>query len=211
MRPMQPLLLAAVVMLSACAGISAYSARVPYSDRLLTDLGIPLEARPALQYYSSREIRLARVLVDGEAGVRRGRLVSDRHRRLEELVIDAGTPGVVVGHGEQWLAVSFAPGTYLYFVASPQRRGWLLDSDAVDGSYCLYSPNWRWDGTGTVLLGGDGKWQAMEPSRHACLLIDREALDSLEQRRKVLPGRWLYQGPDLGVRSPFEGRWRRED
>lgn len=208
--PVQPirliLLLFAAVIASGCAS-DGISARVPYTDRLLKELQIGPDARPALQYYLSRDIHLVRAAVRGDAGVSRGRLISDATRVLDEVIIERGSPGVVVGSGRDWLAVSFAPGTYLYFVSRPQANNWLYEPDAISGRYYLYARNWRWN-SGTVWLG-DRTYQAVDDSRGAFLLVDREDLAQTRERKRVLPGRWLYQDSDYTVQEPWSrNRWR---
>lgn len=200
------LIVATGAAVAGCAH-DTFSARVPYTDGLLKQLQIGPGARPALQYYLSRDIHLVRAAVRGDAGVSRGRLVSDATRMLDEIIIERGSPGVVVGGGRDWLAVSFAPGTYLYFVSRPQAHDWLYESDAISGRYYLYSKDWRWD-SGTVWLG-DHTYQAVDGSRGAYLLVDREDLAQTREHRRVLPGRWLYSDSDYRVRDPYSGaRWR---
>ncbi len=201
-KPLIRLLLAATVSgLSGGCADSHYSARVPYTDRLLQELDIPLEARPALQYYLSRDVHLVRARVRGDSGVRQGRVISGAEREFEEVTIERGTPGVAVGMGRDWLAISFSPGTYLYFVSRPQQHEWLYDGEAVSGRYYLYSRDWKWD-SGTVWLG-DRSYQAVDGSRGAFLLIEREQLERSQTRRQLLPGRWLHRDGDWRPRGPY--------
>ena len=192
------LALAAVLVLGACASAppsdeggmlpEGYSERLAYTDGLASGYKVSGDQRKLLQYYVSDTIHLVRTLSGGDSGVRDGRLVSSSAKNIEEIVIDSGTPGVVLASGPRWMAVSFEPGTYLYFVSEAPRSVWLGKEYDRD-RYYLYLPDWNGQG-GTVKLG-NVRYTAVGDSIRSHLIVDRESFDSTEARQARLPGRLL--------------------
>lgn len=186
MRLLLPLLLAASLV-----GCSAplYSERIPFTDTLVREWNLQPHHRQQLQYYVSHPIRLIRSFSASEQGIRQGRLLDSGGRTVEEIVIDGGTPGIVLASGPNWMAVSFHPGTYLYFVSNQTRIApWLGHTWAAD-RYYLYLPDW--DGrAGTVMLG-NGQWSAIDHSVHAHLLVERESVFDARSTVYRQPGRIL--------------------
>lgn len=165
------------VLLGACAGGGA-SERLVYSDTLARSYQLGSESPRALQYYVSDNIRLIRGRSAGERGIADGRLVDRAAMSVEEVIVDSGTPGVVVGGGNGWLAVSFERGSYLYFVSGPQQD-----------AYYLYVPDWN-GSQGTVRLG-DWSYTAVGDSAKAHLLVGRDSFAQRQNRQAKLPGRKL--------------------
>ena len=173
--------------------------RLAFTDGLISEYQLDSRAKPQLQYYLLHTIRLVRSINEGDKGIARGRLISDNGLWYQEIVIPRGTPGVAVGSGQDWLAVSFSPGTYLYFISRGQNYDWLWDTDrAASGRYYLYASDWRGE-FGTIRIG-EVDFQAIDDSHIAHLLVDKRALYSEQSDRRVLGGRRLY--PD-----DFEGRY----
>lgn len=179
------------LLLQACANQQTYADRVAYTDGLQYEFRLGSDGQRYLQYYTSHNIRLLRAVTEGEKGISQGRLISQNGQWLQEIVIPRGTPGIAVGSGSDWLAVSFAPGTYLYFVNRPQERDWLWSDDPTgEGRYYLYAPYWR-DGYGSVQVGSH-RYQAVDDSLKAHLLVDRQSNFAAQQDKRVLHGRRLY-------------------
>lgn len=180
------------LLLSACASNQTQVAdRIAYTDGVESEYRLGDTGKRHLQYYSSHTIRLVRALTDGDKGIRQGRLISDNGQWLQEIVIPRGTPGISVGSGPDWLAISFAPGTYLYFVNRPQNQDWLWTDDAgIEGRYFLYAPEWR-GGYGRVQVG-NVPFEAVDGSLNAHLLVDRQSLFQMQEDKRVLGGRRLY-------------------
>ena len=181
-----------VLLLGACAsGQTHYADRIAYTDGVGGEYRLGETGKRHLQYYNSHTIRLVRAITDGDKGISRGRLISQNGQWFQEIVVPRGTPGIAVGSGPDWLAISFAPGTYLYFVNRPQNHDWLWTEDAgIEGRYYLYAPEWR-DGYGRVQVGNT-PFEAVDDSLNAHLLVDRQSAYQMQEDKRVLGGRRLY-------------------
>lgn len=182
-----PLLLPGMGLLAGCAG-QRYAERLPFTDGLSAEYRLSGAHKRQLQYYVSDTIRLVRSRSGGETGVRDGRLVSRSARDIEQIVIDGGTPGVVLASGSNWMAVSFERGSYLYFVSNANRSAWLGD-DQIEDAYYLYLPDYNGQG-GTVRLGNQA-YTATDDSFRAHLLVRRESMSDVSARQSRQPGRHL--------------------
>lgn len=186
----KPWLIALAALGSAACATDAVNERLAFTDAVIRDYSLTETQKSRLQYYTSDRIRLARASSSGLRGIGDGKLIERGNTQVQDIDIPSGAPGVVVGSGPNWLAVSFDPGSYLYFVSSQatvnspywrDRRG--------SERYYLYAPDW--DGrAGTVKLGNE-RYQAVESSINTYLLVDREALYDGESRSATLSGRWL--------------------
>ncbi len=179
------------LLLNACAvGPDPIAERLAFTDSLARDYNLGDPHKRALQYYTSEHIILARSAFNNVRGVGDGMLIERGRTNVQDVQIAAGTPGVLLGSGPNWLAVSFEPGTYLYFVSSQHHVNspYWNDGRGPD-RYYLYAPDW--DGrAGSVRLGNE-HYQAVERSIDAFLLVDREALYSADTRSSQQAGRWL--------------------
>lgn len=184
----------ALGLLTALGGCASQQVveQLPFSDSLIEDYGLGESQKQRLQYYLSRPITLARSSSSAVRGIADGRLVDHGQRAIERLDVAANTPGVVVGSGANWLAVSFEVGSYLYFVSgqaalqSPYRS-----EQREPGRYYLYAPDW--DGRAGTVQVGNQSYQALGTSMDAYLLVDRESLHETDSQGRVLSGRLLDQ------------------
>jgi hypothetical protein len=166
-----------------------YEERLSFTDGLASEHHVSSEQRKQLQYYVSDTIRLVRSASGGQTGISNGRLVASSSQAVREVVIDSGTPGVVLASGPRWMAVSFEPGSYLYFVSEAPRSIWLGD-EYVHDRYYLYLPDWNGN-SGTVRLG-NSNYVAVDGSARAHLMVDRESFSNVDARQSRQPGRLLY-------------------
>ena len=189
---LQPLLtgIAAALLLSACASGREVDEQLAFSESLIRDYGLAEPHKRRLQYYVSEPITLARSASSSMRGIADGRLVDRGARDIDKLHVASGTPGVVVGSGPNWLAVSFEPGSYLYFVSNQPRLNSPYWDDRRDGDrYYLYAPDW--DGRAGTVKVGNASYQALGRSIDAFLLVDRDSLYTTDSRDRVLSGRLL--------------------
>ncbi|MDP3859891.1 MAG: hypothetical protein Q8Q73_19190 [Stagnimonas sp.] len=189
---LQPLLIsvAAALLLSACASGREVDEQLAFSESLIRDYGLAEPHKRRLQYYVSEPITLARSASSSMRGIADGRLVDRGARDIDKLHVASGTPGVVVGSGPNWLAVSFEPGSYLYFVSKQPRLNSPYWDDRRDGDrYYLYAPDW--DGRAGTVQVGNASYQALGRSIDAFLLVDRDSLYTTDSRDRVLSGRLL--------------------
>ncbi|HEX4871688.1 MAG TPA: hypothetical protein VFV27_05175 [Nevskiaceae bacterium] len=176
-------------LLGACAGLPDPQAdRLAWTDGLAQEFQLSADDRRRLQYFVSDTIRLVRSESAGQMGIRDGRLVSIGERAVDEVVVDRGTPGVLLANGPGWMAVSFEEGSYLYFSTQISRYAWL--GEAYDGNrYYLHLPNWN-GREGTVSLAGQ-TYTAIGDSGAAHLLVDREAFFDARSAQRVQRGRLI--------------------
>jgi hypothetical protein len=173
--------------IAGCAGLG-HAEKLAFSDGLSAEYHLGAEHKRMLQYYVSDTIRLVRSASGGESGIRDGRLYSSSSRAIDQVIIGSGTPGVVLASGPNWMAVSFAPGSFLYFVSHADRSVWLGDG-YVDDRYYLYLPDFNGQ-AGTVRLG-NAVYTATDDSFRAHLMVDRESFSDVDAQQARLPGRYL--------------------
>ena len=183
--------LASLGWVSGCASVpDAVAEQVAMSDSLISEYGLDDDHKKRLQYFLAGPITLVRSASSSVRGIADGRLVDRGDRAFRELEIPAGSPGVVVGSGPHWMAVSFGPGNWLYFVSNQQRINSPYYKDARDADrYYLYAPDW--DGRAGTVKINDISYQAIGQSMDAFLLVDRESLFDTSTRQGTLSGRWL--------------------
>ena len=183
----------AVLGLAACA-TDPQAERLAFGDSVIRDYGLSEAHKRRLQYYTSAPITLARASSSGMRGIADGKLVERGNTSVRAVNVPVGAPGVVVGSGPNWLAVSFDPDSYLYFVSQqPQINSPYWDDRRDADRYYLYAPDW--DGRAGSVKLGNTSYQAVDQSINAYLIVDREALSNAESRSSTLSGRWLDDRP----------------
>ena len=178
--PTLPRLSLALIPLALLAGCSnAQRSTLPYTDALAQEWQLNAAHRQQLQYYLSDQVSLQRGAQAYRHGINDGRLQVDGAARAQEIVIEPGTPGVAEASGPGWLAVSFEPGSYLYFTREVRKD--------EEPRYYLHIP----PGHGrTVRLGGEA-YQVSQESMDAYLLVERDQTNAQQIQSRELPGRTL--------------------
>ena len=188
------LLAAALAAGTAGCTTAPVSERLVFSDALIRDYKLTNEHKPRLQYYTSDQITLVRAASGKLRGIADGKLIERGNTVVRGIEIPADAPGVVVGAGPHWLAVSFEPGSYLYFVSRQSRVNSPYWSDRRDVErYYLYAPDW--DGRAGSVQIGDTPYQAVGGSIDVFLTVGREALFDASSQSRTQPGRWLDDRP----------------
>lgn len=188
------LLTAALAAGAAGCAATPVSERLVFSDALIRDYRLTDAHKPRLQYYTSDRITLVRAASGKLRGIADGKLIERGNTIVRGIKIPADAPGVVVGAGPHWLAVSFEPGSYLYFVSGQARVNSPYWKDRRDNDrYYLYAPDW--DGRAGSVRIGDTAYQAVEDSIDVFLTIGREALFDANSQSRTQPGRWLDRAP----------------
>lgn len=200
--------LAAALALGALAGCRP--ALVPFTQEMREQNHLTDGELKNLQYYVSHTITLRKELESG------GRQVTGNHKlvvvagkTIEEVVIEANTPGICVGVEANRLSISFEQGTSMQFAPASARSmpaaGGFASPPELDpfpgnrpreqpqglfsGGYML----WMEPG-GTVPFMGK-RFDAVDDTSNATLLIDAESLEQVRKQRKVLPGLRLSSKP----------------
>lgn len=196
--------LAAVVAISALAGCRP--ALVPLTQEIREQNHLSDNELKNLQYYVSNTITLRKELESGGRQVTGGhKLVVVAGKTIEEVVVEAKTPGICVGVDANRLQISFEQGSAITFMpatarSSPQAGTYATapDADPFPGNHPA-RPEARPEGlfSGAYMVwvepGGTvpflGKhFDPMEETTSATLLIDAESLEQVVKQRKVLPG-----------------------
>lgn len=198
------LALSAALALGATTGCRP--ALVPLTQEMREQNQLSDKELRNLQYYVSHTITLRR---EAESG---GRKVTGNHKlvvvngkTIEEVVIEALTPGICVGVDQNRLTIAFEQGTSLQFVPSQLRTsaapGGFASPPDVDpfpgnrprppdprnellfsGGYML----WMEPGGAVPFMGKS--FDAVEDASKATLMIDAESLQQVVRKHKVLPG-----------------------
>lgn len=185
------LALAMSAMSTGCATTpDGNSEPLAFTDTLIRDYNLTEAHKRRLQYFVSSKITLARAASNNMRGIAQGKLIERGNTTVKGLEVPAGAPGVVVGSGPNWLAVSFEPGSYLYFVSQQGRVNSPYWQDGrTDDRYYLYAPDW--DGRAGTVRIGNTSYQAVDGSIESYLIVDREALFDADSSTATLSGRWL--------------------
>jgi hypothetical protein len=197
------LTLAAVLSLGAATGCRP--ALVPLTQEMREQNHLTDGELKNLQYYVSHTITLRRELESG------GRQVTGNHKlvlvngkTIEEVVVEAQTPGICVGVDAHRLQVSFEQGTSFTFVpaqsqgsaspggfASPpdvnpfpgnERPRPAATDGLFSGNYMLWS-----EPSGSIPFMGKA-FEGLEETPKVTLMIDAESLQKVVKKHKVLPG-----------------------
>lgn len=192
---------AALSFLTGCSGL------IPLTHELRTGNDLSKDELRNLQYYTSDTITLRRELESG------GKQITGSHKlritegkTIEEVVIEAKTPGIAVNIGDHVISISFEQGSSMDFapvggppVASPGFAT-APEPDPFPGQHPVKreapppSPD-PYTGNYALVLGPLGKityqgkdFEVVEDSARAHLLIDGESLKAVVKKNKVLPG-----------------------
>lgn len=198
------LALAASLALGATTGCRP--ALVPLTQELREQNHLSDGELKNLQYYVSHTITLRRELESG------GRQVTGNHKlvmvngkTIEEVVVEAHTPGICVAVDANRLSISFEQGTSLQFVpahartsASPGGFASPPDADPFPGNRPrgaepipsgLFSGNYMlWTETSGGIPFMGKSFEGVEETPKVTLLIDAESLEQVVKKHKVLPG-----------------------
>jgi hypothetical protein len=152
----------------------------PYTSRLHQEVGLDEYGLKQVQFYVSKDITLTRDMGESETEVTGGRIKLVNGRRVEEVLIPAGTPGVLMEMpGTDQLAISFEANStdYLLFGANTQQGG----------AYSLMAKDWT-HRVGQVLYGGR-VYRTTPESAGALLLVDVRKLNKLDVHTRTASGR----------------------
>lgn len=176
MRVFYLTLIAAGLFLASCS-----EALSPYTTSVQRSANIGEEQVKQIQFYLSDDIVMQRQLSATETTITEGELKIVGGREVQEIVIPAGTPGVVTGLSGNILHVSFdANGEYLRFGPNPGAGGrYTVMAYDKNGVY------------GYVMYGTQEFKLASYNNHYAHLLLDMERYDEVTKERKEVSGRTL--------------------
>jgi hypothetical protein len=152
----------------------------PYTYQLHQEAGMDERTLQQVQFYVSKDIILQRDLGDSETTISGGRIKMINGRRVEEVVVLAGTPGVLITMpGDDRLAISFeaTSNDYLLFGAD----------DREGGAYALMAKDWT-HRVGQIQYGGK-IYRTTPESAGAILLVDVRKINQVDLTRRTASGR----------------------
>jgi len=168
--------------------ISGCAHSVPFVHQMRADYELGPDQLKQIQYYVSGQITLRRELTDQETSVTSGhelKVINDK--RIEEVVVLPGTPGIAVDSNSDFIRISFEEGGHLNFGSNPDHR------DRNGGKYFLGA---KWQPRHGGLARGELKYQdkTYEVIIHGgevYLLVDMKKVSSFKKESRVVGGRKL--------------------
>jgi hypothetical protein len=168
-------LTAGLLFLSSCSETLS-----PYTSGLQHSSGFTEAELQQIQFYVSDDIVLQRYLSGTEKSIEGGVVKMVNGREVEEIMIPAGTPGVVTGTSGNILHVSFDnSGHFLRFGLNP----------GAGGKYTVMAYDWQ--GSAGYVQYGDLQYRLVPYGRYAHLLLDMERYDSSTTKTTEVSGRTL--------------------
>ena len=153
--------------------------RVWFTQNIRDGLSLTPHEIGQLQYYVDRRVTLQRERLSGDRSVVAGRLVTRSGRVVDEVIINPGTPGIVLQPTSPFsVAVSFEEGTSALEFGATQNG----DESGANRLYCLKTAN-------SEVTFSDQNYLVDLGDGIPCLVIDRKSLSRLEQNRRTLRGR----------------------
>jgi len=175
---------------TACAAMWVFcalgcSSRTPLEEGVRGKLGD--EGVSNLQCYVSSDIVLRRVMRSEEGGITAGHsLRVDKGKKIEEVVIAADTPGVIIKSEPNKFYVSFeAP--------ISGKEVFILFQVGLDGRYYMYPT--KMDGENMIVDYGEKLYVATPGSRISHLEIDKDTISKTKWDTRQVPGRKLSDSP----------------
>ncbi|HWB62098.1 MAG TPA: hypothetical protein VG603_01215 [Chitinophagales bacterium] len=168
------LFIAVISMMASCKNL------VPYTDAMKNNHGWSDDQVKSIQFYLSHDVILQRELTKGTSEIVQGKIKIVDGKRVDEILIKAGTPGVVTSiPKEDKLLVSFEVGDdhYLSFGVNPN----------IGQKYVLLASEWR-NGLGQVHYGTD-EYYTDPDSKYAYLMVDLRKIDKMSLNQHVAKGR----------------------
>jgi len=133
-----------------------------------------------IQFYLSRDITLYRDFNSGESKIEDGKVRMVNGRKVEEIVISKGTPGVLVSNPQSdRIAVSFEDddSRFLMFGANPK----------AGDRYVLLAKEWKRSG-GTITYDGRSYFTDKN-SAYSALMIDLKKIKKTKVSSRTAKGR----------------------
>lgn len=170
-----PYLFSLVLMLTACSPQLSYFTQRLYEENRWTDNELK-----DIQFYVSRDIVLRRQVRDGSSEIVEGKIRMKDGRKVEEIVIPRGTPGVFVFSPKfKRLAISFEAGDkdkYLMFGPNPK----------VENKYVLLAS--EWDRRQGKVTYDNRAYYVDADDAFAALMVDLKRVSRVSVRSRVAKG-----------------------
>jgi len=178
------------VVLAVCGLASlGCNSRIWVTDEIRNQVGD--EGLRRLQMYVSSDIVLQRILKSEETGVTKNHVLRiDKGQKMEDVIIAASTPGVIVKADEKRILVSFEEpinGKEVFVTFERDKNGYKQ-------GYFMY-PDKINDKGEMIVNYGDQIYVATAESRRSFLTIDQDKVKVESYEARQVPGRRLPDEP----------------
>jgi uncharacterized lipoprotein NlpE involved in copper resistance len=152
--------------------------KIPFTHSLRMEYNLTTPELKRLQFYVSHPVQLRNVATSGKYEIAKGKLVTKAGQDVNEIVVNQGTPGIAVDVRDPELRISFEENFSFGFV-----RGTGAQSDVYVVAYTNDKENQP------IVRYGGGDFMMAQNSKLSHLLINKEELTEMVNKRRVLPGR----------------------
>jgi len=112
-----------MLLFVACSALSCSKSLSPFTEQLRTINNWNDRDLKKIQFYNSDDILLTRELSKADTDIVKGKIVMENGVRLEQVLIEKGTPGVAVfSPKKDRIAVSFESDDDLYLMWGPNPK-----------------------------------------------------------------------------------------
>ncbi|MEL6867457.1 MAG: hypothetical protein AAFP19_23735 [Bacteroidota bacterium] len=165
-------------------GLGACSPKLtPFTQRLVDENNWSEDELRRIQFYLSDDIVLRRQASKGDAKIVSGEIKIVNGKRVEEIIIEKGTPGILLfSPKENRFAVSFESGgddRFLMFGPSPKSGS----------RYVLLASNWKRN-RGEIRYAGK-KYYTSSESAYATLMVDLKRVRNVSVKTRKASGRTI--------------------
>ena len=195
-------------MTIASALLSGCRSLVVFTHEMRAQHNLSDEDLRELQFYVSHDVTLRRELHTKRRIIDDGHLKLHAGKAIEEVLVEAHTPGVATAVDADTIVISFEEGSSLDFslrsaasiplvVEPPSRAGFATAPDPFPAHESIAH-----DGTGSYWLMADDHtsvsyqgriWEVVGETFRAHLMIDAESLEEVVESQTTLRGRRLSQ------------------
>ena len=167
--------MATLIVMSSCSKKLTY-----FTDELYDENRWSEKELKRIQFYVSEDIKLVRGSSSGNSRIEDGKIKIKADRKVDEIIIERGTPGVFVfSPKENRFAISFDDDNDLYLMFGPNKK--------ANGRYVLMAKEWK-RREGVITYGGDEFYTGSE-SAYAALMVDIRKAQKSVKKTKTASGR----------------------
>ena len=154
----------------------------PFTERLKQEQGWQIEELSKIQFYLSEDVILRRQIAAGSSEIISGEIKIVDGRKIEEIFIKEGTPGILVEQPKKnRIGISFEDGfddRYLMFGPNPKRGG----------RYVLLASDWD-KRKGTITYDGRKYYISLQDGGSAILEVDLKKSTRTKVNSRTAGGR----------------------
>lgn len=163
------------LLLSSCGAKLQYFTEDLYDEYRWSD-----QELKKIQFYVSQDISLYKGASDNDTKIQKGKIRVESDRRVDEILIKKGTPGVFVqSPKEDRFAISFDDGRGQFLMFGPNKK--------ASGRFVLLAKDWN-RRSGKISYGGE-VWETDSDSAYAALMVDIKRARKTKYNSKTAGGK----------------------